>query len=192
MQRRPHPGRLPVAEPSPAGHAGTAAHLLGQPRPRDAGVEHEGDALQRLAVVERRAAALRARRSFGEQGRHQCPERVRDQMFGYPPRLATPHRSREVSLRALNTSRVSVHPPSILSRHRQEPRRGSLRGPLRHDSHNRAFPRCGGLQLTFCADSANRDPGQESHVTSLAAPAATGGKRAAKRVGSLRRSGSRT
>jgi hypothetical protein len=103
-----------------------------------------------------------------------------------------PYRSREVSLRALNTSRVSVHPPSILSRHRQEPCRGWLRGPLRHESHNRAFPRCGGLQLTFCADSANKDPGQESHVTSPAAPAATGGKRAANRVGSLRRSGSRS
>jgi hypothetical protein len=90
IQRRPHPGRLPVAEPSPAGHAGIVAHLLGQPRPRDAGVEHEGNALQRLAIVERRAAALRARRSFGEQGRHQCPERVGDQMFGYPPRLP-PH-----------------------------------------------------------------------------------------------------
>ena len=47
------------------------------------------------------------------------------------------------TVRALNTSRVSVHPPpSTLSRHRQEPCRGSLRGPLRHDLHNRAFPKC--------------------------------------------------
>jgi hypothetical protein len=191
MQRRPHPGRLPVAEPSPAGHAGIVAHLLGQPRPRDAAWSTKA---MPSSPCDRRAAGGRPSGAAVVRGARAppVPRARRRPDVRNPPRLATPHRSREVSLRALNTSRVSVHPPSILSRHRQEPRRGSLRGPLRHDSHNRAFPRCGGLQLTFCADSANRDPGQESHVTSLAAPAATGGKRAAKRVGSLRRSGSRT
>jgi len=48
----PDPGGLPVAEPSPAGHAAAAAHLQRQELPRDAGLEDEEDAGQRLAIVE--------------------------------------------------------------------------------------------------------------------------------------------
>jgi hypothetical protein len=46
------PGGLPVAKPSPAGHAAAAAHLQRQVLPRDAGLEDEEDAGQRLAIVE--------------------------------------------------------------------------------------------------------------------------------------------
>ena len=89
------PGRLPVAQPSPAGHTRTGAHSLGQARPGDAGAEHEDDALERLAVVQRRPAAPRARRSGGEQGRDQRPQRIGDERFSHPPRLtATASRGR--------------------------------------------------------------------------------------------------
>ena len=43
---------LPVAQPPPAGHAAAAAHLAGQVLPGDAGLEHEEDAGQGLAVVD--------------------------------------------------------------------------------------------------------------------------------------------
>ena len=72
------PRRLPVAQAAPAGHAGAAAHLLRQARPRDAGAQHEDDALKRLAAVNGRTAAFRAWRLLGEQGRDQRPERVGD------------------------------------------------------------------------------------------------------------------
>jgi len=45
------PGGLPVAKPSPAGHAAAAAHLQRQVLPRDASLEDEEDANQRLAIV---------------------------------------------------------------------------------------------------------------------------------------------
>jgi hypothetical protein len=90
MELRPDPGRLPVAEPAPAGHAGAAAHLLGQALSADAGAQHEDDAFEHPAVVERRPAALRTRRPLGEQGRDQRPQFVGDQRFSHPPKLAPP------------------------------------------------------------------------------------------------------
>jgi hypothetical protein len=39
-------GLVPVAQPSPAGHARPAPHLLRQPLPADAGAQHGDDALQ--------------------------------------------------------------------------------------------------------------------------------------------------
>jgi hypothetical protein len=102
------PDRLPIAQPSPAGHAGAAAHGLGQARPGDAGAEHEDDALERLAVVERRPASLQAWRSLGKQRRDQRPERVGNERFGHPPRLAVPCRPGEVLLRALALSKGSL------------------------------------------------------------------------------------
>ena len=102
MEPLEDPGRLPVAQPAPAGHARAAAHRLGQARPRDAGAEHEDDALERLAVVHWWATTFRARRPRGEQGRDQRPERVGDERFGHPLRLTGPCRLGEVLLRALN------------------------------------------------------------------------------------------
>ena len=43
----PDPGGLPVAKPSPAGHAAAAAHLQRQVLPRDASLEDEEDAGRR-------------------------------------------------------------------------------------------------------------------------------------------------
>jgi hypothetical protein len=52
VERLPNPGGLPVAQPSPAGHAAAAAHLLGQILPGEAGLEHEQDAGQGLTIVD--------------------------------------------------------------------------------------------------------------------------------------------
>jgi len=48
----PHPLWLPLAQPTPTGHARAAAHLLGQLFPGDAGFEHEDDPRKHGAVVE--------------------------------------------------------------------------------------------------------------------------------------------
>jgi hypothetical protein len=97
----PDRSRLPVAEPAPAGHAGTAAHLLWQLRPGYAGAQHEDDAFEYLAVIEGRTAALWPQRLLGEQRCYQRPERVGDQRFSHPLRLACSRHTGEVSLRAL-------------------------------------------------------------------------------------------
>lgn len=49
---------LPVAQAVPAGHAATAAHLLRQVFPGDAGLEDEDDPGEDLAIVEERAPPL--------------------------------------------------------------------------------------------------------------------------------------
>jgi hypothetical protein len=46
------PAACQSRKPSPAGHAAAAAHLQRQVLPRDAGLEDEEDAGQRLAIVE--------------------------------------------------------------------------------------------------------------------------------------------
>ena len=48
----PHPGDLPIAQATPAGHPAPATHLLGEHLPLDAGAEHKQDAGQRLAMVD--------------------------------------------------------------------------------------------------------------------------------------------
>ena len=65
MELLPDPGGLPVAKPSPAGHAAAAAHLQRQVLPRDASLEDEEDAGQRLAIVEGLATGNRNRRGLG-------------------------------------------------------------------------------------------------------------------------------
>ena len=49
-RRSQTPACLPVAQAPPAGHAGAAAHFLGQHFPGDAGLQHEEDAGQTGAV----------------------------------------------------------------------------------------------------------------------------------------------
>lgn len=78
MDRRPHPGRLPVAQPVPAGHARAAAKFLRQPLPRNAGLEHEDDAGQAGAIGQARPPALRLERLRRQQRFDDCPERVSD------------------------------------------------------------------------------------------------------------------
>src|SRR3954447_6164591 len=94
----PDPGLVPVAEPPPAGHAATAAHLLGEVLPVDAGLQDEEDAGQRLAVVDRLAAgeAAAARLVWREQGLDPFPEGIGDEGFGHgrSPGVRAPWRSR--------------------------------------------------------------------------------------------------
>src|SRR4051812_29827614 len=79
----PDPGLVPVAEPPPAGHAATAAHLPGEILPVDAGLQDEQDAGQRLAVVDRLAAgeAAAARLVWREQRLQPLPERAANPHF---------------------------------------------------------------------------------------------------------------
>jgi len=58
VQRTPHPGLMPVAQPAPAGHARAEAEFLGQELPWDRGVEHEQDPAQRLAVIQPPTAGM--------------------------------------------------------------------------------------------------------------------------------------
>jgi len=53
VQSLPHPGRLPIAQSSPAGHAAPASHFLGQVFPANASLEYDNDAEQNLAVIQR-------------------------------------------------------------------------------------------------------------------------------------------
>ena len=79
---------LPVAEASPAGHAGAEAELLRQSLPGDPGGEHEQDPVQHLAVVEPPATGIAvAPRASWEQWRDQLPQLVVNQAWRHhrPP-----------------------------------------------------------------------------------------------------------
>jgi hypothetical protein len=59
MQPVPDPGGVPIAQPPPARHPRTAAHLLRQHLPGNAALEHKQNAAQRRPARQRRPAALR-------------------------------------------------------------------------------------------------------------------------------------
>ena len=65
MELPPDPGGLPVAKPSPAGHAAAAAHLQRQVLPRDAGLEDEEDAVTALRLSRGLRPGNRNRRGLG-------------------------------------------------------------------------------------------------------------------------------
>src|SRR5512135_1981028 len=89
VQLLPEAGSRPVAEPAPAGHTTTAAHLAGQILPVDAGLQDEEDAGQALAVVDRLAAgeAEPARLGWGQQRSDPLPQLIDDEWLGHgdPP-----------------------------------------------------------------------------------------------------------
>src|SRR5262249_34195921 len=58
LDSAPAAGGLPVAQAVPTGHAATAAHLLRQVFPGDAGLEEEDDPGEDLAIIEEGASAL--------------------------------------------------------------------------------------------------------------------------------------
>ena len=76
MQPAPDAGRVPVAQPTPAGHATAALHLLGQPFPGNAGAEHEDDPGQCIPVRDPGPAAVRVRRRRREQGLDHRPQLI--------------------------------------------------------------------------------------------------------------------
>ena len=81
VQLLPDAGRLPVAQPAPAGRAAAAAQLLGQQPPRAAGPEDEDDAGEGGAVRDAGAAALGLRRLLGQERFDGLPEVVGDEGF---------------------------------------------------------------------------------------------------------------
>src|SRR5690606_20238627 len=58
VQPLPDAGPIPVAEPSPAGHAATAAQLARQVLPVDAGLQDEEDAGEAPAILDRLATGV--------------------------------------------------------------------------------------------------------------------------------------
>ena len=74
MQRPPDAGRLPVAQPAPAGGATAAAQLLRQQAPGGPGSEHEDDAAQGSTIRDARAAALGLGSFSRQQGSDGLPE----------------------------------------------------------------------------------------------------------------------
>jgi len=84
MEPEPDAGLLPVVEPAPAGHAGSAAHLDGEVLPGDARLEDEEDARQRFAVVETLATGVAEAAGLGGQQRLQeIPKFIGDKRLGH-------------------------------------------------------------------------------------------------------------
>ena len=69
VQLLPHPGLLPLLQPPPTGEPRTEAELLRQVLPRDPGLQHKQDPLQRLPIRQPLRPGYRKRRSaFGNNG----------------------------------------------------------------------------------------------------------------------------
>ena len=90
VQIAQHARRMPVPQPTPAGHARTAEALARQHRPRNARAQHEHDALERPSVVAARTPALRLRRLRGQQRRDRRPQLVAHKRSGHGPQRRTP------------------------------------------------------------------------------------------------------
>jgi hypothetical protein len=89
VEELPHSGLVPFLEATPAGHSGTAAHLLGQHLPRDAALEDEQYASDSGAVVDTGPAALGLGRLFGQQWLDHFPQFVCNEFFSHTPTLPT-------------------------------------------------------------------------------------------------------
>src|SRR6185437_4485699 len=108
----PGAGGLPVAQAVPAGHAATAAHLLGQVLPGDAGLEDEDDPGEDLTIVEERAPALGLRGMRWEQRLDQSPELVREEWLGHDVSLSS--RANGVSNSFGHSLQIAGHPRVVL------------------------------------------------------------------------------
>ena len=76
MQFLPDPALMPNPEPSPAGHPGATAHLLGQHLPGDTRVQDEKDARQRRSIRQPGTPAVGLGRLRRQQGLDLGPERI--------------------------------------------------------------------------------------------------------------------
>jgi hypothetical protein len=93
VQLGPDPQARPLGEAAPAGRAADVEGLARQRLPGDAGLQHEQDAPQRVAVAHRRAAALaRRRRARRQQRLDLLPELVGEQVLCHRSLLASPLR----------------------------------------------------------------------------------------------------
>jgi hypothetical protein len=71
-------GRVPVAQASPAGHAGAAVQFRREVFPRDAGPHHEQDAAEDRPVIGRRPAASSEPIASPSRGRVRRQQRLND------------------------------------------------------------------------------------------------------------------
>lgn len=78
VQTVPHTCRLPIAQPSLAGHAAAKAQLLRQFLPWDARTQYEDDAVERLLVAQAGPPALGGRRHDRQQWRQLFVQRCAD------------------------------------------------------------------------------------------------------------------
>lgn len=83
LQLIPDARPLPRAEATPTGHSRPAAHLLRQVLPGNAGLEHEEDSGQCLAIVDRRPAPFRARRVLGQERLNDFPQLIGKKRLGH-------------------------------------------------------------------------------------------------------------
>ena len=112
--RVPDPGRLPVAQAPPAGHARAAAQLLGQHLPGDAGLEHEDDAGQGRRGPARAGGRPWAWAAPAAAAARSIPQLVADQGLAHAGRTSQARAT--VLIGALSSQRfrgVSVCPSSL-------------------------------------------------------------------------------
>ena len=79
----PHPGLVPLSEPAPAGHARTAAHLLGELLPGGARPEYEQDAGKGGAIIDAGSATLWLRGFLRQERLYDLPQLLAHQFFGH-------------------------------------------------------------------------------------------------------------
>ena len=123
VQPLPDTGLLPLDHPPIAGRARTEAELERQMPPRDPGVEHEQDPLQRLPIGQPLPTGKTTRRStLGNSGsiRSQCPSETTHgaRLIGTPSSLTTdadgirqPKAGPFISIRSLNAPHTHHRSP---------------------------------------------------------------------------------
>ncbi len=79
VQSMPYTGRLPISQTSPARHATAEAQLLREVFPRDAGLQHIQDAVERSSVIDRAPPSALGRGCEFRNQRFQChPQFIAD------------------------------------------------------------------------------------------------------------------
>ena len=89
MQPLPHARLVPFLEASPAGHAASTAHLLGQHLPGYAALEDEQNAAEGCAVVDAWPAAVRLWGLFGQQRLDHFPQFIGNEFSSHTFTLPT-------------------------------------------------------------------------------------------------------
>src|SRR5205823_13555895 len=83
----PEASRLPIAQAVPTGHAATAAHLLRQVFPGEAGLEDEDDPGEDLAIIEEGASPFGMRGMRWEERLDPAPKVVWEEGLGHEASL---------------------------------------------------------------------------------------------------------
>lgn len=106
----PDPSRLPVAQPTPTGHPGPAAHLLREQFPRKPGLEDKDDPSQTGAIRNPGPTAVWFRRLWRQQRGDKRPEVIGHQWLAQAkaPPAAFPASPMPVLKRILSRTRRSL------------------------------------------------------------------------------------